>query len=81
MSNPTYRLLEGFSEVAKFNNTGVTYCENGDFDQGIANFNYAIRLNPNLVEPYLNRSFAFDCVGLNLSSLLDLAIIDDLGAV
>jgi Flp pilus assembly protein TadD len=38
---------------------GAIYERKGDFDQAIANFTQAIRINPNYVLAYVNRGIAY----------------------
>ncbi len=66
-----YKRLSGSTEVERYNNLGVEKCENKELDLGIANFNRAIRLNPNISVLYFNRAIAFIELGFNFSSVVD----------
>ena len=54
-----------------YNNRGTVYCEKGDYDRGIVEFNRAVQLNPDYAEAYYNRGVAYKVKGL-----VDLAIVD-----
>jgi tetratricopeptide (TPR) repeat protein len=41
------------------NNRGAVYCEKGDMDKGIADFNQAIRLDTNYGNAYGNRGYVY----------------------
>lgn len=58
-------------EADAYNKRGIAYCENGDYDRGIAQFNEAIALVPESVEVYYNRGTAYSDI-----NELDLAIQD-----
>lgn len=73
-----YKRLYGSTKIVKHNNDGIEKCENEEYDSGIANFNMAIRLDPNVSVLYFNRAIAFQKLDLNLASLLDLEIVQSL---
>ena len=57
--------------AATYNNRGVAYNNNRDFDKAIADYTKAIELNPKYAEAYSNRGFAY-----NENGDPDLAIVD-----
>ena len=73
-----YKKLPDSTEVGRYNNLGIKYCKNKQFDEGIANFNNAIRLNPDIPQLYINRSIAFTKLGFHYASLADLEIAQNL---
>ena len=54
--NEAIRLLP---DVPGFNNRGLTYLDQGDFDKAIADFDEAIRRGPQNPAPYQCRGFAW----------------------
>ena len=57
---------------ADFYNRGIAHKNKDDYDQAIANYTHAIRLNPNLAKAFINRGNVY-AAGKND---LDLAIAD-----
>ena len=43
-----------------YDNRGLAYCNQGKFDEGIADFSEAIRLDPKLTSAYSGRADAYD---------------------
>lgn len=54
----TNRIELNINPVAAYNNRGLIYIRNGNYDQAIADFNKALELNPKLVDAYCNRGAA-----------------------
>jgi tetratricopeptide (TPR) repeat protein len=50
------RLLSKHTRALLYNNRGIAFYRRGDFDHAIADFNQAIRENPDYAKPYDNRS-------------------------
>ena len=44
-----------------YNNQGITYCKNRDYDQGIVYFIKAVELHPEYAVAYFNRGNALKC--------------------
>ena len=42
-----------------YNKRGIVHCENGDYEQGIAQFNKAIALVPEFTDAYYNRGITY----------------------
>ena len=42
-----------------YNNRGITYCQEGEYNQAIDSFSKAVELDPNYVEVYNNRGVAY----------------------
>ncbi|MDR0878460.1 MAG: tetratricopeptide repeat protein, partial [Treponema sp.] len=45
--------------AARFLDRGISFANKGDYDTAIADFNDAIRLNPNLASAYYQRAYAY----------------------
>lgn len=69
-----YIKLKGYPKVSFHNNRGVDLCKSGEFDQGIAEFNQAIRIAPLEWVPYHNRANAFQSIDFTVCSIADFAI-------
>ena len=55
-------------QAEAYNNRGIAYCQDGEYDQAIDSFSKAVELDPNYVEIYNNRGIAYYCKGdFNLS--------------
>jgi protein O-mannosyl-transferase len=50
-------------KVRPFNNRGLAYSSRGDYEKAIADFTYAIQLNPKCAEAYYNRGLAYSLTG------------------
>jgi len=58
--------------AVEFYNLGCQYAKKQCYQEAIANFTTAIRLNPNYVEAYRHRGFIYSVLGLELSATADL---------
>ena len=61
------RVQQGYPAQAEisgaYNNRGVSYAHKRDWDKSIADYNEAIRLNPEYVEAYYNRGITYNNKG------------------
>ena len=57
------------------NNNGVDFCVQGQFDEGIAEFNKSLKENPNYPIAYFNRSLAFANLRLQKACMTDFEIV------
>lgn len=69
---PNYRKkTEEKTPADTHNNNGADFCVQGKFDKGIAEFNKALRDNPNFPIAHFNRGLAFLNVGLEKAAIAD----------
>jgi len=61
----------GFSDASAYNERGLVWYERKSLDRAIADFNQALKINPNLVDALINRGSA-----LRSKGDLDRAIAD-----
>src|SRR5262249_28342935 len=54
-----------------FNNRGIAYKNKGDYDRAIADYDEAIRLNPELEEAFNNRGVAYESKGNYYRAIAD----------
>ncbi len=71
-----YVRIKSDIDAAHYNNLGVDECENGNLDEGIANFSKAIQFKPKLAILYYNRSIALGNLGLISSAKVDFETIE-----
>ena len=62
-----------------YNNRGVDYDGQGEWDKAIADYNMAIELEPQLAVAYSNRGFVFEELGDNKNAEADFAKAKELG--
>ncbi len=68
---PNFRKHDGEMPANVHNNKGVDFCVQWQFDAGIAEFNKALRANPDYPIAYFNRGLAFTRLGLENAALTD----------
>ncbi|MFM2313566.1 MAG: hypothetical protein RLZZ04_2842 [Cyanobacteriota bacterium] len=54
-----------------YNNRGITYAKQGDFELAIADFNQAIQINPNDADAYYNRASIYFQLGKDELAIAD----------
>ena len=51
------------NQAETYNDRGIAYCQDGEYDQAIDSFSKAVELDPNYVEAYNNRGITYYCKG------------------
>jgi len=69
--------LDGGSAI-DYNNRGLMYFYSGDIESAIADYNWAIELNPQLAQAYNNRGNSYAAQGLLVEAMLDYEMAIDL---
>ena len=62
-----------------YNNRGIAYRQQGEFEKAIADLTKAIELDPVVAAPYNNRGFAFEKLGNKENAEADYAKAKELG--
>ncbi|MFQ3618173.1 MAG: tetratricopeptide repeat protein [Cyanobacteriota bacterium] len=69
----------GASAAEAFYQTGADLTKAGKYEEAIAHFSSAIKLNPNYAEAYRHRGFVYSLMGLELGAESDLRRAKELG--
>ena len=79
-SSPQTRIYtSGASAAEAFYQTGADLTKAGKYEEAIAHFSSAIKLNPNYAEAYRHRGFVYSLMGLELGAESDLRKAKELG--